>query len=123
MLVKEVIEKWDVPSTRFAAAEIFKGLYKLSGKKGICELYTIFEDLFRYAYSQRKRLLGSMIEPFNSIMLEAWIEGYDIEKGEQACKLLLRLGASFIETDLLVSEDCIRAIDNLAGDMFEPQIL
>jgi hypothetical protein len=63
-----------------------------------------------------------MIAPFFTILLEAWIQGYDIEKGEQACKVMLGLGVDFLETDLSISEDCIHAIDNLAGDMFEPEI-
>lgn len=64
-----------------------------------------------------------MIAPFFPIILEAWIEGYDVEKGEQACIVMLRLGVDFLETDISISEDCIHAIDNLAGDMFEPEIL
>ncbi len=122
MAVKEVIEKWDVPSTRFATVEIFEGFYKLSAQRS-CEPYVILEDLCKYAYSQRKRLLDSMIQPFYSILLEAWIEGYDIEKGEQACQFLLRLGTAFLQIDISISQACIEAIDNLAGDMFEAEIL
>lgn len=123
MLFKERIEKWDVPSVRFATRELFEELYRYSSQGKICETYEIFRDLFRFAYSQRKQLIGSMIEPFFHILLEAWIKGYDIEKGEQACKVMLRLGVDFLKTDLSISEDCIHAIDNLAGDMFEPEIL
>jgi hypothetical protein len=122
MSFKERIEKRDVPSVRFATTELFEGLYKFSGKKEICELYQIFKDLFKYAYSQRKQLIGAMIAPFFNILIEAWIKGYDIEKGEQASKVMLNLGIDFLESDLSISTDCIHAIDNLAGDMFEPEI-
>ena len=68
MLVKERIEKWDIPSVKFATENLFMKLYKRSEQKGFCELYTIFEDLFSYAYSQRKHILGSMIRVFNLIL-------------------------------------------------------
>jgi hypothetical protein len=123
MLFKERIEKWDVPSVGFASRELFEGLYKYSSRDRICEIYEIFKDLFRFAHSQRKQLMGAMIAPFFDMLLEAWVKGYDIEKGEQACKVMLRLGIDFLEADLSISEDCIHAIDNLAGDMFEPEIL
>jgi uncharacterized protein YbgA (DUF1722 family) len=123
MLFKERIEKWDVPSVRFATTELFEELYKFSSKKDICELYRIFKDLFKYAYSQRKQLIGAMIATFFDILMEAWIKEYDIEKGEQASKVMLSLGIDFLETDLSISEECIHAIDNLAEDMFEPEIL
>jgi hypothetical protein len=123
MLFKERIEGWDVHSVRFATKELFDKFYKYSEKNDFCELYTIFEDLFKYAYSQRRQLIGSMIESFDHILLETWIEGYDIEKGEKASKVMLRLGMDFFERDLTISKDCLEAIDNLAGDMFEPEIL
>jgi hypothetical protein len=122
MLFKERIEKWDVPSVRFAARELFEELYKYSSQEKMCEIYQVFKDLFRFAYTQRKQLIGAMIAPFFSILFEAWIQGYDVEKGEQACKVMLGLGVDFLETDVSISEDCIHAIDNLAGDMFEPEI-
>jgi hypothetical protein len=122
MLFKERIEKWDVSSVRFATRELFEELYKYSSQDKVCEIYQILKDLFRFAHSQRKQLIGVMIEPFFIILLEAWVKGYDIEKGEQACKVMLRLGIDFLGTDLSISEDCIHAIDNLAGDMFEPEI-
>ena len=37
--------------------------------------------------------------------------------------MMLRLGMDFLARDLSISEDCLAAIDNLAGDMFEPEIL
>jgi len=123
MLAKERIEKWDVPSVRFATEELFMKLYKHSEQKGFCELYIIFEDLFNYAYSQRKYILGVMISVFSLILFGSWVPDYDIEKGEKAAKVMLRLGMDFLDKDLSVSEDCLTAIDNLAGDMFEPEIL
>ncbi len=74
MLFKERIEKWDVPSVRFATTEVFERFYEFSSKKQICELYQIFKDLFEYAYSQRKQLIGAMISSFSNILLEAWIK-------------------------------------------------
>lgn len=123
MLFKERIEKWDVPSVKFATKELFTKLYKFSEENGFCELYTIFKDLFGYAYSQRKYLLGSMIEIFNLILFGSWVHNYDIEKGEKAAKVMLRLGIDFFDEDLAVTNNCFVAIDNLAGDMFEPEIL
>lgn len=122
MLFKERIEKWDVSSVRFATKELFDQLYRYCSKGDIYDIYAVFKDLFRYAYSQRKQLIGAMIAPFFAVMMEAWLEGYDIEKGEQACKVMLDLGVDFIGTDLSISEDCIHAIDNLASDMFQPEI-
>jgi hypothetical protein len=123
MLFKERIEKWDVSSVRFATEELFMKLYKFSEKgERLCELYTIFKDLFSYAYSQRKHLIGSMIETLNLIMLRSWTAD-DVERGENAAKILLRLGIDFLDTDLGASHDCFTSIDNLAGDMFEPEIL
>jgi len=123
MLVKERIEKWDVPSVRFATEELFMKLYGHSEQEGFCELYTIFKDLFSYAYSQRKHILEVMIGIFNLILFGSWVPNYDVEKGEKAAKVMLRLGMDFLDKDLSVSEDCLTAIDNLAGDMFEPEIL
>lgn len=123
MLFKERIEKWDVPSVKFATKELFTNLYRLCEKEGFCELYVIFKDLFSYAYSQRKRLIGSMIGTFNLILFGSWVPDYDIEKGEKAAKVMLRLGIDFLEKDVTISENCLIAIDNLAGDMFEPEIL
>ncbi|MEM2087516.1 MAG: HD domain-containing protein [Thermoproteota archaeon] len=120
-LLKERIEKWDVPSVKFATEELFTKLYKFSENR-LNELYYIFEDLFNYACSQRKRLIFSMMEVFNSIMLDSWVSN-DIEKGEKAAKVMLRLGIDFLNKDLEISESCLRVIDNLAGDMFEPEIL
>ncbi|MFX0210493.1 MAG: HNH endonuclease [Candidatus Hodarchaeota archaeon] len=123
MLIKERIEKWDVPSVRFSTEEIFLKLYKYSEKNGLRELYTIFKDLFNYAYSQRKYILDNMIRVFNLILFSSWAPDYDVEKGEKAAKVMLRLGIDFLNRDLTISEDCLAAIDNLAGDMFEPEIL
>ncbi len=124
MLLKERIEKWDVPSVRFGTKELFLKLYKYSGDgKRLTNLYNIYEDLFRFAYLQRKHILGNMINVFYSIWLEAWLFGYDVEKAEKCCDILLRLGLDFIDNDLSVAEDCLNMIDNAAGDMFEPEIL
>jgi len=123
MLVKERIEKWDVPSIRFSTKELFQKLYKYSGKDGFCDLYVIYEDLFKYAYVQRKHILGVMIEVLFFILFESWVPEYDIKKGEKASEVLLRLGCDFLNKDLAVTESCFTCIDNLAGDMFEPEIL
>lgn len=123
MLIKDRIEKWDVPSVRFATKELFMNLYRYSEKEGFCDLYTIFKDLFDYAYSQRKHLLGSMIEVFNLILFESWVPKYDVERGERGAKVLLKLALKFLDEDLAISEGCFTSIDNLAGDMFEPEIL
>jgi hypothetical protein len=123
MEFKERIDKWDSPSTKFATKELFTRLYKYSEKKGFCELYVIFKDLFAYAHSQRKRLLGLMIETLGLLMFSCWVPLYDVEQGEIAAKLMLRLGIDFLDKDVTISEDCITAIDNLAADMFEPEIL
>jgi uncharacterized tellurite resistance protein B-like protein len=124
MQVKGQIERWDVPSVRFATRELFIKLYVFSEENEFCELYTIFKDLFAYAYSQRKHLIGTMMEVFDTLMwFESWVKGYDVEKGEKAAKVLLRLGIDFILKDLSITRDCFTSIDNLASDMFEPEIL
>lgn len=122
MLVKERIEKWDVSSVRFATEELFIKLYRHSEQEGFCELYTIFKDLFSYAYSQRKYILEVMIDIFSLILFGSWVPNYDVERGEKAAKVMLRSGIDFLDKDLSVSENCLTAIDNLAGDMFEPEI-
>jgi len=63
-----------------------------------------------------------MIHELGLILFSAWVPDYDVEKGEKGCKILLRLGIDFIETDIDVTESCFNAIDDLAGDMFEPEI-
>jgi hypothetical protein len=123
MQFKERIDKWDSPSIKFATKEIFTRLYKYSEKEGFCELYVIFKDLFAYAHSQRRRLIGLMIETFNLLLFSCWVPLYDVEQGEKAAKIMLRLGIDFLNKDVAISEDCITAIDNLAADMFEPEIL
>jgi len=120
---KEQIDKWDSPSVKFATKELFTKLYKYSEKNGFCELYIIFEDLFARAYSQRRRLIGLMIQTFNLLLFSCWVPLYDIEQGEKAAKVMLRLGIDFLDKHVPISEDCLVAIDNLAGDMFEPEIL
>lgn len=123
MQFKERIDKWDSPSIKFATKELFTRLYKYSEKEGFCELYVIFKDLFAFAYSQRRRLIGLMIETFNLLLFSCWVPLYDVEQGEKAAKIMLRLGIDFLNKDVAISEDCITAIDNLAADMFEPEIL
>jgi len=123
MIVKTEIEKWNVPSVRYATKNLFLKLYPYNKKNYLSELYYIFEDLFLYAYRQRKHILGTMINVFNIILFSSWVPDYDIEKGEEASKILLRLGIDFLNIDLEVTNDCLTAIDNLAGDMFEPEIL
>lgn len=123
-LLKEQIEKWDVPSVRYGTRELFLKLYEYSGKnKILTNLYTIFKDLFRFAYYQRKHILGNMIGVFFRVWLETWTSDYDIEKAEKSCDILLRLGLDFLDKDLSVAKDCLNQIDNAAGDMFEPEIL
>jgi len=121
-LFKERIEKWDVASVKFATKELFDSLYQFSEVEISSELYVIFKDLFSYAHSQRNRLIGTMIEELSHIMLESW-ENSNNERAEKAVKILLRLGIDFIDRDLDITEDCATAIDNLAGDMFDPKIL
>jgi hypothetical protein len=123
MLIKERIERWDVPSVRFSTKELFLKLYRYSGKEGFCDLYVIYRDLFNYAYSQRKHILGVMIHVFYFILFESWVPEYDVEKAEKASEVLLKLGLDFLKEDLEVTESCFTSIDNLAGDMFEPEIL
>ena len=122
MLIKERIEKWDIPSVRFSTKELFLKLYQYA-RKGELDLYSIYEDLFRYAHSQRKHILGVMIKAFYFILFESWVPEYDVEKAETAAEILLRLGLDFLNRDLAITEDCFISIDNLAGDMFEPEIL
>ena len=123
MQFKDRLDKWDSPSVKYATKELFARLHKYSEEKGFCELYVIFKDLFTYAHSQRRRLIGLMIEAFNLLLFSCWVPLYDIEQGEKAAKIMLRLGIDFLDKDLSVSEGCLTAIDNLAGDMFEPEIL
>lgn len=124
MLLKERIEKWDVPSVRYGTRELFLKLYKYSREEKIrTNLYAIFKDLFRFAYSQRKHILGNMILVFYFIWLKTWTSDYDIDKAEKCCDILLRLGSDFLDKDLIIAKDCLNQIDNAAGDMFEPEIL
>ena len=123
MLIKERVERWDVPSVRFSTKELFLKLYRYAGKRGLCDLYDIYEDLFKYAYSQRKHILGVMIKVFYFILFESWVPKYDVKKAEKASEVLLRLGLDFLKKDLAVTDSCFTSIDNLAGDMFEPEIL
>jgi hypothetical protein len=123
MMVKERIDKWDVPSVKFATEELFKRLYKFSEKEGMSDLYPIFKDLFVRAYLERRHLLGAMIQTFDLIMFESWVPLDDVERGEKAAKVMLKLAIDFLEKDLDVSRDCSIAIDNLAEDLFEPEIL
>lgn len=122
MLIKGRIEQWDVPSVRFSTKELFLKLYKYAGKEGLCDLYVIYSDLFKYAHSQRKHVLGVMIQVFYFILFDSWID-YNVEKAEKASEVLLRLGIDFLNEDLAVTNDCLISIDNLAGDMFESEIL
>ena len=123
MLIKERIERWDIPSVRFSTKELFLKFYRYTGKRGLCDLYVIYRDLFKYAYSQRKHILGVMIRVFYFIMFESQVQEYNVEKAEKASDVLLRLGIDFINEDLEVTNSCFTSIDNIAGDMFEPEIL
>ncbi len=123
MIVKDRIDKWDVPSVRYATRELFLRLYKFQEKKVLNDVYQIFGDLFSRAYSQRTRLLGEMIEVFDTIMFESWIPDDDVQKGESAARIILNLGRSFLSKDMQVVRGCLMAIDNLAGDFFAPEIL
>lgn len=122
MIVKERIERWDIPSVRFSTKETFLRLYKYAEESEL-NLYSIYEDLFRVAYSQRKHILGVMIQVFYFILFESWVPRYDVEKAEKASEVLLRLGLDFLNKDFAITKDCFISIDNLAGDMFEPEIL
>ncbi len=123
MMVKERIDKWDIPSVRFATRELFLNLYVFSENGILRDLYRVFGDLFARAYSQRHRLLDEMIRVFNHIMLETWLKSEDVSKGESAAEIMVNLGKEFLSKDLKVVQDCLAAIDNLAGDYFAPEIL
>ncbi len=124
MLLKERIEKWDVPSVRFGTKELFYRLYKHSGEgKEITGFYIIFKDLFNLAYKERQRILGNMISVFYYIWLETWLSDYDIERAEKCCDILLRLGLDYLDKDIKIAEACLNEITNASGDMFEPEIL
>jgi hypothetical protein len=90
MMLKERIDKWDVPSIKFATQELFMKLYKFSENErvGLEELYNIFRDLFTNAYTHRKYLALTMIEVFNIILLKSWVPEYNVEMGEKAAKVL-----------------------------------
>jgi len=123
MMFKERIDKWDVPSIKFATRELFTRLYKFSEKNGMSDLYLIFKDLFARAYSERRYLLGAMLQTFGLIMFESWVPLDDVERGEKAAKVMLKLAIDLLDKDLEVARDCSTAIDDLAGDLFEPEIL
>lgn len=124
MLLKKQIENWDIPSVRFGTKELFLKLYSYSGDENkLTDLYHIYKDLFMLAYSQRKRILGRMIDVFYSILMDTWTSDYEIEKAEKSCDILLKLGIDFLDKDLMIAKDCFYQIDNAAGDMFEPEIL
>ena len=124
MLLKKQIEKWDIPSVRFETKELFLKLYPYSGDENkLTDLYHIYKDLFMLAYSQRKRILVTMIDVFYSIWIDTWTSDYEIERAEKSCDILLKLGIDFLDKDLMIAKDCINQIDNAAGDMFEPEIL
>jgi Domain of unknown function (DUF4062) len=123
MMFKERIDKWDVPSIKFATEELFKRLYKFSEKDGMSDLYLIFKDLFARAYAERRHLLDAMLETFGLIMFESWVPLDDVEIGEKAAKVMLKLAIDFLDKDLEVVRDCSMTIDDLAGDFFEPEIL
>src|SRR5438128_10554008 len=97
MLVKERIDKWDTASVRFATRELFTKLYKFSEAKGLSDLYPLFKDFFVRAYSERKQLLGEMVESFRIIMLESWVLLDDIERGEKEAGVMLRLVIDFLD--------------------------
>jgi hypothetical protein len=121
-LLKERIEAWDEPSTAYGTREVFTRLYALSEREAP-ELYVIFKDLFGLAYRERKQLLEAMTWTIKKIMMDSWAPEHNVEKAERASKLLLRLGVDFFHQDLSVTELCASAIDDLASDMFEPEIL
>ena len=123
MLIKERIERWDIPSVRFSTKEIFLKLYRYAGKRGLCDLYVIYRDLFKHAYSQRKHILEVMIQVLYFIPFESRVPEYTVEKAEKASEVLLRLGIDFLNGDLAVVRYCFTSIDGLAGDMFEPEVL
>jgi len=123
MLVKERIDRWDTASVKFATRELFVRLYKFSDKDGFGDLYPLFKDLFARAYSERRQLLGEMVDSFSMIMFESWVPLDDVERGEKAAKVMVKLAMDFLDKDVKIAQDCAIAIDNLAGDMFEPEIL
>lgn len=123
MLIKERIETWDVPSVRFSTKELFLKFYRYAGKRGLCELYVMYRDLFKYAYSQRKHILVVMIQALYFILFESQVHEYNVERAEKASEVLLRLSIDFLNQDLEVTSNCFSCIDNIAGDMFEPEIL
>ena len=124
MLFKEQIEMWDIPSVRFGTEELFLKLYPYSGDGNkLTDLYVIYKDLFMLAYSQRRRILATMIEVFYSIWIDTWTSDYEIDRAEKSCDILLKLGIDFLDKDLVIAKNCFYQIDNAAGDMFEPEIL
>jgi hypothetical protein len=122
MLLKERIDAWDEPSVRYGTQELFRRFYALSEKEAP-ELYDLFKDLFSRAYRERKRLLEAMIWTIKEIMMNSWAPEHNVVKAERASKLLLKLGIDFFHTDLSVTELCGSAIDDLASDFFQPEIL
>lgn len=121
MMLKERIDAWDESSTEHGTRELFTRLYALSESKAP-ELYDMFRDLFGRAYQERKQMLEAMIWTIKRVMMESWAPEHNVAKAERACKLLLRLGVDFFHKDLSVTELCASAIDDLASDMFEPEV-
>lgn|GEM_PF-3420886 len=123
MLFKKQIDNWDFTAVEFATKELFMKLYKFTENDYYLELYSIFKDLFERAHSVNLRIVGTMINAFNEILLESWIPKYDVEKGEEAARVLLRLGIDFLKRDHSVTRVCAMSINDLAMEMYEPQIL
>lgn len=118
-LIKKEIDSWNIKNVRFAIRELFLKLHKYEGLL----LHNILEDLYLRAYNQRLRLFDSMVHVFQDLWIENWIGRYDIELFEKIADVLLRLGIKFLDIDVRATRTFISVIDNMAGDVFEKEVL
>ena len=120
MIFNKKIKNWDAISIKYGVKQIFQQFYTYSNNI-INELFFIFSDLFDSAYNERKHLLGLMIQELFYIIINSWFQ-HNINRGEQASKILLRLGMKYTNIDIAITEDCYKSIDAMAGDFFVPEI-
>ena len=115
-LIQNEIMAYNVINFQYGIKELFNKLYIKHEHKLDCII-----DISKFAYSFNKELFLYIIQTLNFIGLDSFLTS-NITMGERCSKLLLLIGRDYLDRDIMASRTCHLAIDNIAGDMFEPEI-
>jgi hypothetical protein len=114
--IRDKIEIWDTSATKFACKELFLRLFEPAFKNDNLKIYSIFDSLFEFSYSQGNKTINAMMAAFDEILRTADEQKWGVEIAEKASEILLKLAMRFLNKDTSISEACMQIIDYATED-------